>query len=76
MSHLLPFLRSASVVAATLAVVFPVGGTFTASAIAVTTASIATFATTSEAQAERPRVRDHRKPCPPYIRGCPPYPRY
>jgi hypothetical protein len=64
MSYLPSFLRSAALAAATLllAVTSPIGGMFTATAIAVTTATTATFVAASVAEA-RPRVRDHRNGC-------------
>jgi hypothetical protein len=53
MSYLPSFLRSAALAAATLllAVTSPIGGMFTATAIAVTTATTATFVAASVAEA-------------------------
>lgn len=73
MSYLPSFLRSAALAAATL---FLSPTPFVTGSATVAIIATATVVTTSQAKAERPRVRDHRKPCPPYKRGCPPYPQY
>lgn len=67
MSFLPSFLRSAALAAATL---FLAPTPFVTGTAAVATVTAVTFMTTSQAEAGRPRVRDHRKPrCPPHAGG-------
>lgn len=67
MSYLPSILRSVALAAATL-VLAP--ASFVTSAATVATVTAVTVVATSQAEAGRPRVQDHRKPtCPPHAGG-------
>jgi len=67
MSNLPSILRSAALAAATF-VLTPTS--FVTGTATVMTVTAVTVMTTSQAEAGRPRVQDHRKPtCPPHARG-------